>query len=183
MLKLLHPSLLSLLEILPLPVFLIYAETIDKSVSAQWLDPYLLSSAIAILTSGYLIRQGIRLNRVILGINLYLYSGALGLLLKLSWLNHFYGKIEAAGMLFWILAISLASLCHSRGLFGKLNPDRKKSDKDTWIFIFLLLIACLTSLFFQGNRLIAEILPFILVFTSYGIFRNRADATLQGGHG
>ncbi|MCF6324771.1 MAG: hypothetical protein L3J89_10710 [Gammaproteobacteria bacterium] len=173
MIKLSRTFLLNLTEILPLPLFLVYAEMIDKDISAQWLGPYLLSSLLAIIISGYLIKERIPLNRVILGINLYLCSGSIGLLFSFTWLNHFYGEIEAAGMLFWILATCFVALFHPKGLFIPPQSDQKKLTKGALAFISIVLTACLISILFQGNRLIAEVLPFILVFTSYNILRNR----------
>ncbi|VAW90093.1 hypothetical protein MNBD_GAMMA17-1629 [hydrothermal vent metagenome] len=165
--------LLNFTEILPLPLFLVYAELIDKGISAQWLGPYLLSSLLAIIISSYLIKEKSPLNRVILGINLYLCSGALGLLFNFTWLNHFYGEVEAAGMLFWVLITCFASLFHSKGLFSPPQANHKKPTKEALAFVSIVLTACLVSVSFQGNRFIAEIIPFILVFTSYNILRNK----------
>jgi len=174
MIKRSHSFLLNLIEILPLPVFLVYAEVINKGISEQWLGPYLLSSAFALIISAYLIKEKIALNRVILGINLYLCSGAIGLLFGFAWLNRFYGEVEAAGMLFWVLGVCLITLFHAKGLFLPRHSTPKLMNRETTAFIGIVLIACLISMLFQGNRLMSEIIPFIFVFTSYNIFRSKS---------
>ena len=174
MIKLSRTSLLSFTEILPLPIFLVYAEIIDKGISEQWLGPYLLSSLLAIIISAYLIKEKVVLNRVILGINLYLCSGTTGLLFNVTWLNHFYGETEAAGMLFWVLGICLIALFHAKGLFLPRHCNPTIMNKEDAAFIGIVLVACLVSVLFQGNRLLAEIIPFIFIFTSYNIFRSRS---------
>jgi len=161
------------LQTLPLPVFLIYAELIDKEISREWLGPYLLSSLTAISVYGYLLRNKLTLNRLMLGVNLYFFSGAVSLLIDFKWLNELYGQLEAAGMLLWILAVCLFDLLSPRGLFGHQAVPGKGLPVTHIAFVVLVLLTVPVSFYFQGNRLLAELLPFVVVFTAYGFLEGR----------
>ena len=67
---------LGLTEALPLPICLIYAGLIDQHIPQVWKGPYFTSSITALLTTTFLILNKVTLNRLLIGINVYLIIGS-----------------------------------------------------------------------------------------------------------
>ncbi len=171
-----NPIIVRLIEALPLPTFLIYAAIIDQSISQNWLGPYALSSGTALLTTIYLLRNNVLLNRLFVGINIYLITGSVGLLTNLAWLNQLYGTLEASGMLAWIIILGVASLSFSpAGFIGVTSQDRGKIVKFSLYLLLVAVIAFLVSFFLQGNKLFSEYIPFITVFAAHNILKARME--------
>lgn len=167
-------SIVRLIEALPLPIFLVYAAIIDQSFSQNWLGPYALSSVAALLTTFFLLQNNVLLNRLFLGINIYLITGSVGLLTNLAWLNELYGTMEASGMLAWIIIMGAGSLLFSpEGFIGVTSQDRKQIVKFSLYLLFVAVIAFFVSFFLQGNKLFSEYIPFITLFTAHGILKSQ----------
>jgi len=66
------------LEALPLPIFVLYVTVIDPGVPQDWLGPFIASSIVAILTTAFLLYSKALLNRLMIGINIYLLIGSFG---------------------------------------------------------------------------------------------------------
>lgn len=165
-------NLTKILESIPLPIFLIYSATIDKSLSQNWLGPYLASSIAALLATAILISKKIQLNRLFIGINLYLLSGSIGLLANLVWLNQLYGHLEAAGMLAWVIFVGLSSIGISpSGFIGVYSKDRKKIVISSLYLLLATLTALLVSLHFQGHWLYSNALPFVSLFAMHSMLK------------
>ena len=166
--------LFRVMEALPLPVFLLYAAVIDQSIPQNWLGPFVASSSIAILTTTILLFNKVLLNRLVIGITLYLIIGSLALLTNHTWLNQMYEKLEASGMLASIIIVGVVSLLVSpAGFIGVVSPDRKKVFKFSLYLLLVALIAFSLSFYLQGNKLYSEVIPFIGLFVIQGLLRSR----------
>ena len=164
--------LFRVMEALPLPVFLLYAALIDQSIPHNWLGPFLASSSIAIFTTTILLFNKVSLNRLILGISLYLIIGCLALLTNHTWLNQMYGILKASGMLVSIIIVGVVSLLVSpAGFIGVLSTDRKKVIMFSLYLLLVALIAFLLSFSLQGNKWLSEVIPFIGLFAIQGLLR------------
>lgn len=176
-----HSILLSILESISLPAFLVYIELIEKSSSNDWLGPYFLSTALGLFSTGVLLFLNKPLNRIFMGINLYFLSGLIGVAGGIAWLNQLYGDLAASGMLAWVALACVGSMALTGGLLGQSNPQRhhKLSPKTKHLnlgFIALAIICTGLSLLLQGNRFLSEIAPFITLFTAYGVLKGKAEA-------
>lgn len=161
------------MEALPLPVFLLYAAVIDQSIPQHWLEPFVASSSIAILTTTVLLFNRVPLNRLVLGISLYLIIGCIALLTNHTWLNQMYGILQASGMLVSIIIVGVVSLLVSpTGFIGVLSPDRKKVMLFSLYLLLVALIAFVLSFSLQGNKLLSEVIPFIGLFAIQGLLRS-----------
>lgn len=176
---------IKLLEYLPLPTFLISMHLLQPQSMSDWLAPYLFASTVAVIAIGLQAFHGNWINRLYLSINLYFFSGALGLLINWVEFNHLNGVLAASGMLIWVsfFAIS-ASIWPKINLFNQLaamssgsTSNRKTILKLSQIYAFVFfVIASLAALFSyraQGNLLLSDVGPFILVFTSFSILKSR----------
>jgi hypothetical protein len=166
--------LFRVIEAFPLPVFLLYAAMIDQSLPQNWLGPFVASSSIAILTTTILLFNKVPLNRLVIGITLYLIIGSLALWTNHTWLNQMYGKLEASGMLASIIIVGMVSLLVSpAGFIGVVSPDRKKVVMFSLSLLLVALIAFILSFSLQGNKLFSEIIPFIGLFSIQGLLRSQ----------
>ncbi len=163
-----------LIEAIPLPIFLIYAGLIDQSIPQNWQGPYLTSSIAALLTTTLLILNRVPLNRLIIGINVYLITGSFILLTEQVWLNQLYGKMEAAGMLAVIIIVGVVSLLLSpAGFIGIKSQDRKKVIIFSLYLLVVAQVAFLFSFYFQGNKIYSEYVPFLALFAIQGILKSK----------
>jgi len=156
-----------IIEATPLPIFLLYAALIDQSMTQNWQGPFVISSLVAILTTTILVLNKIPLNRLIIGINLYLLLGSLALLTKHVWLNQVYKSFEASGMLAWILIVGAVSILLSpTGFIGIKSQDRKKVIAFSLYLLSIALLTFLFSFYFQGHKIFSEYIPFFVVFAA-----------------
>jgi len=168
-----------LIEAIPLPIFLIYAELIDQSISQDWQGPYFTSSIAVLLTTTFLIWNKILLNRLIIGINVYLIVGSFGLLTEQVWLNQLYGNMGAAGMLAVIIIVGVVSLALSpEGFIGSTSHDRKTVIMFSLYLLVVAQVAFLCSYYFQGNKMYSEYVPFMVLFAVQGILKSKMIKTV-----
>jgi ABC-type uncharacterized transport system permease subunit len=79
--------MLNILEALPLSVFLISLKFIDKADPGAWEAPFVLSGLSALAIIFVFFYKKLVLNRIFLGINLYLISGGLAIITHQWWVN------------------------------------------------------------------------------------------------
>ncbi len=171
----------SLIESIPLSIFLIYVQTVSIDVSHDWLPPFLLAAGAAIASSAYLVRQGVILNRLSLGINLYFLSGALGLIIEWDELNQLYGHLRALGMLYWIIFVgAVTSLFSAYGFLGiQLSQQHLTRYWSAWLFAVAVL-ALAIAICFSSNRFWGEWFPFILLFSMRGLLQKLSCHPING---
>ena len=162
-----------LIESIPLTIFLVYIQCVEIKVSHDWLLPYLLACISAVLSTGYLIGKGAVLNRLIVGINLYFFSGLLGLVLGWGWLNQLYGELRGLGMLYWIFAVGCVTSCYGR--FGFLGVEFVgRMSLAHWSLLLMCIPALAIAVYFSGNGFWGEWFPFIFLFFMRGLLRQRS---------
>jgi hypothetical protein len=163
-----------LIEATPLPIFLISAALIDQRMLQNWQGPYFTSSIAALLTTTFLIWNKVPLNRLIVGINVYLIVGSFGLLTEHTWLNQMYTKMAAAGMLAVIIIVGVVSLAlNPAGFIGVTSHDRKKVVMFSLYLLVVALVAFLCSYYFQGNKMYSEYAPFMVLFAVQGMLKSK----------
>ncbi len=166
--------LFAIMEALPLSVFLIYATSIDKSNFLNWLGPYLAGSIVAVVTTAVLIMKKVPLNRLFIGINIYFLTGCYGLLANKVWLNQLYARMQASGMLAWIIIVGVVSLLLSpAGFIGIKSSNRKKIIAFSLYLLLIAQLAYLVSLYFKGNKILSEFVPFIVLFATQGLLKSK----------
>ncbi len=172
-----HPIIYRAIEIIPLAIFLVYAETIDLGDADEWLKPYAASSIAAILSTLIIIRLKEKLNPIFIGINLYFISGSIGLITGLTWLNTLYGHLLASGMLVWIILVGFFCLISPLlNFIGSHGHNKKLIQIYSVILLLISIIACLISYHFQSNKLLSEYLPFIVLFSTQAYFRKKSHS-------
>lgn len=174
--KLKRSPVSEVLEMIPLPIFLLCVEVVNPSDMSEWLIPYLLPSIAAILVTIFLQKTKGTLNRLFVGINLYLISGAIGVLANFTALNLLYGQLEAAGMLVWIALVGIAyTVLSPKGFIGLNHKDNSVVVRYSLLLLAVTGLAITISLFFKGSRLLSEIVPFMTLFTVAAYLKNKAQ--------
>lgn len=154
------------IESLALMVFLIYLQVADITTRADWLLPYLLASSIGLCAIVYVVRRGILLNRLLLGVIVYFFSGLFGLLVDWDWLNNLYGKLGAVAMLGWIFLTGvITSGLSSHGFLGVRSPGYFSIAQGSALLLIACAIATITAWSFMHNKLLGEWIPFIFLFS------------------
>ncbi len=162
-----------ILEIIPLPVFLVYSRLIDDpTVSENWLGPYLSSTILALLSTGILLWRKAPLNHCFIGINLYFLVGTAGILTGQVALNKLLGLLEASAMLACIVFMGIVSSAFSAsGFVGVKTTDKRRQQQFSWLLVLVAIIATGISYLFRGNTLLSEFIPFITLFACMNFFR------------
>ncbi|MDH5429606.1 MAG: hypothetical protein OEZ57_16425 [Nitrospirota bacterium] len=167
-------TVFEILELIPLPIFLISAAWIDPQLPQDWLGPFVAGSLVAILTTTILLYNHVLLNRLMLGINLYLVIGSIGLVTQHAGINEVYGDLKASGMLAAIIIVGALSLVVSpAGFIGVLSQDRKMVVIFSLSLLLVAVLAFSASLYFQGDKLYSEIIPFLGLFAARKILHTK----------
>ncbi|MCG8684116.1 MAG: hypothetical protein MI892_04520 [Desulfobacterales bacterium] len=175
-----------LLEAVPLTIFLSYIRQIDPSVPTAWKGPFLLSGLLAIAIIIFLSFKKHLLNRIFLGVNLYLITGGLAFITGQFWLNQLYGQLQASGMLIWVLVTGVFSLALSpAGFIGTLPPYRNLKQIRIYSLYLLgvTLAAIILSFYFRGNHLLSGTIPFIILFVVQSGLRGKCTHTEENSDG
>lgn len=169
-----------LIEISPLSAFLLFIKLAPPQTMTAWRYPYLIASVFAVVAIGWMHQRKQPLNRILLGVDVYLFSGLVAGIFQWEALNQLYGYLQAAAMLVWVLLIAvLASRFAALGLFGVRLVGRNGHYYD-YLFIAVNLAAVVASWWFRGNTWVAEIIPFTCLFGVYGFCRSRlVNLTVQ----
>lgn len=158
-------SIYTFLEPVPLPVFLVFVTLIDFGILHDWFSAYITCTIIAAITSSLLIVNKIPMNRLIIGINLYLFSGSYAHITEQIWLNQLYGDLGASAMIAWIIPVGIISLFFTpTGFIGVKSSNSDKIIHYSVILIITSILAFLLSFYFRDNKIFSEFIPFISLF-------------------
>ena len=169
----------SLIEGIPLIVFLVSARFIDPSLPENWLMPFAVSAILSVSIIFVMKKKRYIFNRVFLGINIYLIIGFLAFILKQYWLTQVYSNMKASGMLVGVIFTGIISTIFSRkGFIGIDHPNSRLITKYSTILIVIAIAVTPISYTFQESRIMAEVIPFSSIFIALNILRNLADKKL-----
>ena len=158
---------LKFLEFVPLILYYTFARpATDDSAGQQWEIAFTFSGVLSVVTLSVLLRHKTYiLNRVMLGANLFLISGAVAVLLRLSPLLDLYGHMDPAPLFAWVLAVGMAtSLFSPHGFVGSPDSDGKRKHLHSALLLAAAVVALVISVLLRGQMFYADILPFIGLF-------------------
>ena len=166
--------MITLLEAVPLAVFLLYRKHMDTAIAQNWEAPFIVSGLLAVVVLLVLVYRKVLGNRIFLGINLYLLSGGLAFLTHQWWLNRLYDHLQASGMVLWIIITGIASTFLSTGGFiGVPSPDTKSVQRYSVYLIVVSVFAWAVSFGFRGSPILSELVPFIGLFGVQRMLKRR----------
>ena len=102
---------LKFLEFVPLILYFTFARAADTdNTGPQWKVAFIVGGVLSVLILSVLMRhKGYILNRVMLGANLFLISGAVAVVLRLNVILDLYRRFNPAPMFAWVIAVGLAA--------------------------------------------------------------------------
>ncbi|MCT4534663.1 hypothetical protein [Halodesulfovibrio sp.] len=162
----------SLLEFLPLTMFLVTMRNLPSSYEDYWVFTYGMSAIAAILCIGFKLTRREFQNKILLGINCYVISGAVAITANQLWLLQFYSSLQSAAMLLWIMGTGCCAL-----LFSNWFPDTLRHAKHLRLYealMSLLTIGAFALAFsYPNDRLLSETIPFSSLFIAYYMLTSR----------
>jgi predicted neutral ceramidase superfamily lipid hydrolase len=165
---------MSLLQALPLTLFLVILRTAPPKTPTDWQLPFIAAGLAALAVIAIMVLKKKILNRIFLGINLYFFTGGLAFVTHQFWLNDIYGHLTASGMLLWVAAVGLiTTMATPTGFIAEDHPDKSLIKKYSGLLIAATLIAAFLSYGFRDSHLLSEIAPFTGLFIIYGMLKNK----------
>ena len=158
---------LKFLEFVPLILYFTFARAANAdNAGRQWEIAFIFSGVLSVATLSVLMRhQPYRLNRVMLGTNLFLISGAVAVLLRFSPLLDLYWRINPVPLFVWVVAVGIVtSLFSPHGFVGSPDSDIKSKYLHSALLLAAAVVALGISVLHQGQLFYADILPFIGLF-------------------
>ncbi len=158
--------MISVLEILPVAVFVLYLRIIDTSIPLNFQEPFVAAGALALVSFLVLGIKKKTMNRIFLGINIYLFTGGAAFITGFWWLALLYKNLQAAGMMAWIIITGfMAILFSSKGFIGADSPDKKLVTLFSFYLLFWSIVAFFISYLFRSNKILSELIPFMALFS------------------
>lgn len=156
----------TILEFLPLTVFLVAMRNLPSSLENYWLLTYGISAIAAVLCIGFKLTRREFQNKIMLGINCYVISGAVAIIANQLWLLQFYSSLQSAAMLLWIMIAGCCSL-----LLSKWFPDTLRHNNHIRLYEAIMTLltigAFLLAFYYPNDRLLSETIPFSSLFITY----------------
>ncbi len=163
-----------LVESLPLAVFLLYLAFARPQQPQAWREPYYFCAVLALLTLGAMRAGGRARNRIHLALDCYFISGALGLAVSWRPINQWYGSVEAAAMLCWVIAVGAVSTVISPASFvGVAAHTRYETRRASLILLGVAILATALSFAALGHPLWHAYVPFVGLFSAQALLRTR----------
>ena len=164
----------SIVEGLPILFFVVFLKSTNPQLLQNWQTLFMASGLSAIGVIIFYIHRRWVFNRLLLGVNLYLVIGAVAFILKLTWLYQAYERLQASGMLLWILITGMVSMALTlRGFIGVLCANYKTQIVFSVYLLICTLFAFALSYYFRGNSFLSEKIPFIFLFIAQGLLRRQ----------
>lgn len=168
--------MIKIIEAIPLMIFLGYLRIIDTQIPENWKMPFLASGCAAILIIIFAFYKKKLMDRILLGFNLYFITGGVAFIAHQWWLNNFYDRLQASGLLLWVIVIGLSTtLFNSYGFIGVKSSNTNSVKKYSFYLLFFSIIAFSLSFACRGNRVLSELVPFIGLFVLQSILREKMN--------
>jgi len=157
---------LKFLEFVPLILFITFVRSTGAPDDGlKWTISFLFGGVAAFFTLITLQRNKVIFNRITLGVNLFLISGALAALSHLEILMNLYRDFNPAPMFAWVIAVGLVTTFFSpHGFVGATGQDPGKIRLKSIFLMIAAVLAFIISFFFRENIVYSDILPFIGLF-------------------
>ncbi len=166
--------LYSLIQFLPLTLFILTARYYGSTVSA-WAWAFQVGAIAAVVQLAILLPfLKTRLNRLIGGINLFLIIGGLGFFFNINFILNFMGQLRESGVILSVgIVCILATLFTHRGVFESSASRNNLEKRYSCYFILAVAIAFIWSYLNQGNTLFAGIIPLVSLVFLKNILQNQ----------
>ncbi len=166
-----------LLQFFPLTVFLKVAFLNGTPQTAEWLNAFIWggSAAIIQLTLSSLFSQGYPLNRIILGVNVYLILGGMSVFTNQIELLEILNNLKESGIFLCILIVGVFTTIASKaGFVGAFEISMRRDIRrySMWLIV-IAFFAVTASFWFRGQMIISAAMPLIVLSVATRLFKRR----------
>lgn len=143
----------------PLTVFVLYAFWGGKPDFERFKTAFTIGGSLAGVQLAWTLWGGTVVNRVVLGVNLYLVIGALSFYLNWVLLGRAYDNLRETGVVAAITLIGLITTIASPYGFVGIAGPRAKVRNRSMIMLAVAGAGCAVSLAFRGNLILSAAVP------------------------
>lgn len=160
------PKILYFTQFLPLFVFLNNINKTMPAGSADFSQAFFYSGFLSVGILILLLMIRIPSHPLFYGINLYLYTGAIGFTFEHEVITTLYDELRSTGMMWWVLLMGLIQYFfdHQRGFIGIKSKNTKQLNLSSRILLISTAIAVIWCIIFKNNRFLSEVFPFVTLF-------------------
>lgn len=178
-----HPlgSAASLLQFLPLSIFVCVAFPHGEPYAEDWLNAFLAGGVMAVLQL-VLVSILLRLyspSRLVLGVNAYLIFGGALVLANQESLLLILDDLKESGVFLSILMICIIAFPgFGDGLLGLKNGlSRAQAKRHSLWLLALAFVAAAVSFYFRGNLIFSAVIPLVTLAIADRLMKNHARRT------
>jgi len=168
-------NFITILQFLPLTIFLVYAR-LNGMTDLAWRDAFILAGVTTLIVVAIQVYKKVTFDRLMLGVNLFLLVGAIGFLGKLYGLLSLYGTYKGAALLICTSLIGIVATLFTKAGFIGVNVIGKAPLKRRYS-CFLLIINMIAIVWaiitYQYGLLISAAFPFIVLRFMYENFSKK----------
>jgi hypothetical protein len=166
-------NIAALFPLFPLTVFVLYAFWSDKPDFERFKTAFTIGGSLAGLQLVWTLWRGTVVNRVVLGVNLYLLVGALSFYLDWVQLGRAYDNLRETGVVAAITLIGvLTTFASPYGFVGVAGPAAQVRRLSLWM-LSVAFVGCAISFWFRGNLLLSAAVPIIALQLSQRVLVRR----------
>jgi hypothetical protein len=156
----LNNKYLNIIEFIPISAFgFIVRLTSENGVN--WKLAFSIGACLAVIEKTLLMAKWFPLDRLFLGVDLFLIVGGVGFLFNILLILDIYERLMQATLFAFLLAVGiLTTFLTERGFVGYKHHERVRVLIYSLYLLGAGVVAFLVSLAFRGNYLLAGILPF-----------------------
>lgn len=151
---------LNIIEFIPIVAFgLVVRLTSENGVN--WKLAFIVGACFAVFEKTLLVAKRFPLDRLLLGVDMFLIVGGVGFLFNIPLILDVYERLIQATLFAFLLAVGiLTTFLTERGFVGIKHHERGRVVIYSLYLLGAGVVAFLVSLAFRGNYLLAGILPF-----------------------
>lgn len=154
----------NLLIYVPLVAFILYAWAYGMTDQA-WLGAFELGGLLALIVTGMQLKEGVILDRIMLGLNVFLIVGAIGFLFDVGAILEWY-SVSRGGPLFGSIAMVglIATLFTKAGFIGVIKRDKQAQKYASFLLLAATFVAFIWAVNGDDRGIFwAVVVPFILL--------------------
>lgn len=166
----------ALIQFFPLSLFAVYAFWQGIPADARWLEAFKLASLAGLIQLAIILPQRRPVNRLVLAGNLYLILGGIAALSHQWWYLQVYDALrESAIFIFMILVGVVATFSTSAGFVAAHGASPARARHASYWLLAATLLALPVSIAFQGNRILAAVIPILVLAILQRVLARRAQ--------
>jgi hypothetical protein len=142
--------------------------------AVNWKLAFIVGACIALLERSLLVAKRLPLDRLLLGVDMFLVVGGAGFLFNITFILLLYERLMQATLFAFVLVVGiLTTFLTERGFLGIRHHERSQVLSYSLYLIGAGVVAFLVSFAFRGNYLLAGVIPFTGMIVAKSILAKR----------